>query len=966
MCPQFGGGSLTVTDATSLSSQDIVEIEVAPQDLQVEVNAAIEDGLRYLYQHQWADGRWRDYGCDASTTAMAVLAFENQGHLPINDYDEDIYAEYVQAGLDFLTLNLRTQSISVQTYGDPEEMVAGNMDGNGLGVYPNSCYTGYETGMVILAMVGSGPDGSTAPDLVAPNGPVGIVGRTYRELVVDMVDYCAWAQNEAGGGYYRGGWRYNANYPSSDNSVSQWSPIGMEAAETNWGISAPDFVKSELELWINNSQYLYGGYWDGAFKYTTSFARDAMPSTGAGLCELAYCDISQSDPRFQRALAYLERAWGSSYNLGFYYSMYGIAKGCRIAVDDFGELSEVNFIGSIEWYPDYTQHLVAIQNANGSWPTHTWGQYLDDSWALLVLQKTIVGDRPVAIIDAPTSVPPDFLFDLDGSGSFHMDPNLDIVEWLWDFDKSDGVDWNSPDAMGSIAGGVSYSLFGAVADTFVVTLKVTDNSNPEMTDIAEHIIIVNFENHPPIADAGGPYSGKVGELICFDGTGSVDPDEAVGDYIASYAWDIDGDGQFDDCFDAICCQSWSYEYSGYIGLEVTDSYGGESADTSYVTIYVSEYDVYLATSDISFSNPNPQSGEAITISAIIHCGLASDPIMDDVLVRFYDGDPDVTVHQIGDDQVILGMMAGDAIAVAVDYVVGDTVPREIFVRVDPRDDIEEYDEDNNEAIKVIEAVLPVPPLALDIIPGSCPNVLDVDLTKVSDYYKQERDTEAKDLEDEVGVLLVAILGTDKLGVWNVDPATVRIERFSPIRSKYEDVSTPVSEDEDPTGDHINECECNTDGPDGNLDLLLQFRKVDIIAALGDVYDSTYVPLTLTGNLLCGTPFELTDCVLIVNGLRPIPEMASKNGDLPLSFAVDQNYPNPFNPSTTFRWTMPESGEWEVSVYNITGQLVEKASGLSQAGTVEYEFQASGLASGMYFYRVTAGDNSETRKMILLK
>jgi len=90
------------------------------------------------------------------------------------------------------------------------------------------------------------------------------------------------------------------------------------------------------------------------------------------------------------------------------------------------------------------------------------------------------------------------------------------------------------------------------------------------------------------------------------------------------------------------------------------------------------------------------------------------------------------------------------------------------------------------------------------------------------------------------------------------------------------------------------------------------------------------------------------------------------GVLPDEFALHQNYPNPFNPTTTFGWTMPHAGEWKVSIYNVTGQLVETASGVSQAGMVEYEFNGAGLASGVYFYRVIAGENTETRKMMLLK
>lgn len=952
--------TLTVTDAAMVTASDAVEIEVAPLDFEVEVNAAIEDGLRFLYLQQYADGRWHDYGCDDATTAMAVLAFENQGHLPINDYDEDIYAEYVQAGLDYLTSILRTQAIGVQAYGDPEEIVPGNADANGIGVYPGNCYPGYETGMVMMALVGAGPNGSDGPNLIAPNGPAGVVGRTYRELVVDMVDFCAWAQNEAGGGYYRGGWRYYPNYGSSDNSVSQWSPIGLEAAQTSWGIHAPDFVKTELEHWINSAQ-ISGGSYDGAFYYTNYIARDAMPSTGAGICEMSYCGISQSDTRFQRALAYLERAWGSPYNLGFYYSMYGIAKGCRIAVDDFGDPAEVDYIGSIEWYPAYAQHLIDTQNPNGSWPTSGWGQYLDDSWALLVLQKLWIPCRPIAIIDGPASVPPDFAFDLDGSGSYIPGSGCDnhIVEWLWDFDASDGIDWNNPDAVGAVAGDVTFSLPGGVlADTFLVTLRVADDSDPAFTNTAVHEVIVNFENHPPIADAGGPYAGKIGELICFDGTGSHDPDEPKGDYVASFAWDLDGDGFFDDCYDSICCYTWSHVYSGYVGLTVTDTYGDESADTTFVTVYVSEYDVGVYADGISFSLPYPQPGDMITITADIHCDVDSDPVSD-VLVKFFDGDPAISINLIG-QETIPGMMPGDVIPVEMDYIVGDTVPREIFVVVDPFDDIEEYNERNNKAFREIKDIWPV---ALDIKPQSCPNPLNVkrtDLDEVTDGRVAKIGIDPTDGPlDRAAVFPVAILGTADFDVRGIDPSTVTLEGVPALRWSYEDVSTPMPAD-------AGECECHTLGADGFEDLTLKFDKASIIAALGAVEDGDLIPLVIAGGLVEGALFMGSDCVLI-RGDRSGALMTSSDDIHDLRFELEGNYPNPFNPTTDICFTLPEECDVTLDIYNILGQRVATlVDRRMEAGRHSVSWHSDNAASGVYFYRLTAGEFTKTKKMMLLR
>lgn len=91
------------------------------------------------------------------------------------------------------------------------------------------------------------------------------------------------------------------------------------------------------------------------------------------------------------------------------------------------------------------------------------------------------------------------------------------------------------------------------------------------------------------------------------------------------------------------------------------------------------------------------------------------------------------------------------------------------------------------------------------------------------------------------------------------------------------------------------------------------------------------------------------------------------GRAPTSFSLDQNFPNPFNPSTTIRYGVPQSSHVSLIVYNFLGQqmavLVEGAQG---AGRHEVQFEPSGLSSGLYYYRLKAGEHVETRRMLLLK
>jgi hypothetical protein len=88
--------------------------------------------------------------------------------------------------------------------------------------------------------------------------------------------------------------------------------------------------------------------------------------------------------------------------------------------------------------------------------------------------------------------------------------------------------------------------------------------------------------------------------------------------------------------------------------------------------------------------------------------------------------------------------------------------------------------------------------------------------------------------------------------------------------------------------------------------------------------------------------------------------------VPTDYALRQNYPNPFNPTTTIEMELPVASDWTVTIYNVTGQRVADYSGHSNAGIVKVEWNADGAASGLYFYKATAGAFSATKKMVLLK
>jgi len=90
--------------------------------------------------------------------------------------------------------------------------------------------------------------------------------------------------------------------------------------------------------------------------------------------------------------------------------------------------------------------------------------------------------------------------------------------------------------------------------------------------------------------------------------------------------------------------------------------------------------------------------------------------------------------------------------------------------------------------------------------------------------------------------------------------------------------------------------------------------------------------------------------------------------MPGSFDLSQNYPNPFNPRTTINYQLPITNYVELSIYNLLGQkVVTLVSERQTAGTYRIEWDASGLASGVYYYRLNCGEKfTQTNKLILLK
>ncbi|MBK9226206.1 MAG: T9SS type A sorting domain-containing protein [Ignavibacteria bacterium] len=96
-------------------------------------------------------------------------------------------------------------------------------------------------------------------------------------------------------------------------------------------------------------------------------------------------------------------------------------------------------------------------------------------------------------------------------------------------------------------------------------------------------------------------------------------------------------------------------------------------------------------------------------------------------------------------------------------------------------------------------------------------------------------------------------------------------------------------------------------------------------------------------------------------------ISTVSSEVPSSYLLKQNYPNPFNPTTNINFSLPKSGLVTLKIYDISGREVAVLlNEVKSAGSYLVGFNAAGLPSGAYFYRLTSGNFSETKKMMLIK
>jgi hypothetical protein len=130
----------------------------------------------------------------------------------------------------------------------------------------------------------------------------------------------------------------------------------------------------------------------------------------------------------------------------------------------------------------------------------------------------------------------------------------------------------------------------------------------------------------------------------------------------------------------------------------------------------------------------------------------------------------------------------------------------------------------------------------------------------------------------------------------------------------------------------------------------------VLRLVAGVFDNT-IPFTLGPN----------GSISFEGGSLKVPTSVEQLPEIPTEFALLQNYPNPFNPTTTIEFHLPMASQVKVIVYNSQGQLVATLVDERLAtGVHKVPFAASNLSSGLYFYKITAREFTEAKKMMLLK
>jgi PKD repeat protein len=561
---------LTVCNEKNLCGSDDYYIIVKSDSQKTKTNVAVDEGLWYLHKTQnKTNGSWSlsmnlensNRSFSASSTASSLQAFEINGHLQNGNNQKNPYIETVEKGFKHLFQQLITSPIDKESTLRNNTIVKPDSNTNTIGIKVNSFRSIYEGGMVMDAIASS-----NNPLLFVNSGSENIIDRTYYDIIVDMIDMYAWGQVKSGD--YRGGWRYYWG-SDSDNSACQWAAIGMMAAEDNFNIYVPNFVKTENYIWLS---YSYDGK---GFGYNG--AGNGVATTPSGMVQLAFCEKMTSHPYWVAVEKNIADNWLWQNNN--YYAMFALVKALRQAVPR--PVVKLSSTG-LDWFYDESkginQQIIKDQKNDGSWLSGGYGDAsLHTPWAIIMLTPTLFVQPPVANAGEDTIWGWNIEMTFDASETMHIDASRTIVKYEWDF-NGDGL-WDQETTTPVVKHTYNKEDFlkkRTNDDIKVITmrLRVTDDNDPPQTDIATRKISLKDPPFAPYAEISAPYTVTAGIPVQINGGHSYDID--INDHITSYEWDLDNDGIWFDNIDIstanpLITHTFMEVGIAHIGLKVKDS-----------------------------------------------------------------------------------------------------------------------------------------------------------------------------------------------------------------------------------------------------------------------------------------------------------------------------------------------------------------------------------------------------------
>jgi len=589
----------------ALALEDPYLVKLEDTTLDTQINLAIDKGLWWLYKQGGNHGNssyphtydgspqmtWLQTSSVytlVTPTASAIHAFGINGHKIKGDPDQDPYVEAVQQGMNYLVkgYNYYTNYPALSAYTIAVEHSPDNPDSNnngfGVQVYDwGGSNVPYQNGQIMDAIIASGvaPTDFTGRDFSHKDAVV-THNWTYRELLQDMTDMQAWGQNDGGtcNGGICGSWWYGWNYGSpGDNSASQWSAIGMLAAEhPPWSVTVPQWVKDYNANWLQYSQFHYNGnpnHVAFSYNYTGGCAGDAcLQTTTSGMVQMIFDGQTTSDPKWGPAQKYVADNWynfthqGSTWGPAKTYGWYSFAKAMRLSLPSATTQLVKSSGASFDWYygnpanascgsessceKGLAARIVETQSSDGSWQNgNLTNPPLTTAWMIITLKPTLFEASPIACFTAAPS--PSYAnqpISFNPSCSSHSEPgkglaNLTKFEWDWNNDGTFDASSGDPTVQ-------SHSFACPVLPCFYpVKLQVTDDSDPVRTAAAVVTIEITNPPHPPVAKPGGPYLASTcpNDSLTLNGAASFDQDQGQhetgcstcpNDTITAWAWDL--------------------------------------------------------------------------------------------------------------------------------------------------------------------------------------------------------------------------------------------------------------------------------------------------------------------------------------------------------------------------------------------------------------------------------------------